>query len=232
MKIEVCVTSIETAIVADKLGVNRIELCSALTSGGLTPNYGLIEACVEQTSLEVSVMIRHNEGDFVYSDADLDIMLKDIEMAKVSGATGVVFGCLTEYNTINFDQCEFLISRAQALDLDVTFHRAFDFLEDPFQGMEVLVDLGFDRILTSGKAESAELGISLLEDLVKSANHRIGIMAGSGINSSNVAKIVEVGVDAIHFSAHRSASASIDFGMGIKTEPDTQKIKAIIDVLR
>ena len=232
MKIEVCVSSVETAIAAYQLGADRVELCLAPIVGGLTPNYGLIEACVEQTDMEVSVMIRHNEGGFVYSDDDIDIMLKDIEMAKVAGATGVVFGCLTEYNLVNHDQCEMLISRAQALGLDVTFHRAFDFLEDPFQGLEVLIDLGFDRVLTSGQKQTAEEGISLIQQLVRSANQSICIMAGSGINAGNALKIARTGVDAIHFTAHQVIQEPTGLGMGTKTAPDMYKIQSVLEVFK
>ncbi len=233
MKIEVCIDNIETAKAVEKLGIDRVELCSALDLGGLTPSYGLIEALAEQTKLLVNVMIRTTPGDFVYSDEIIDIMLKDIEMAKVAGAHGVVFGCLTEFNEINHDQNELLISKAQDLGLDVTFHRAIDFVEDPYQAMEVLIDLGFDKILTSGQAKTAFEGRETIRKMVKFANHRTGIMAGSGVNAQNVKEIAGTGVDFIHFTSHKTVlNGNIKLGMGTKTEPDIDKLTSIIEALR
>ena len=127
MIFEFCIDSIDGAIAAQQFGVKRVELCSALNVGGLTPSYGLIQQCA-QYQAEVHVMIRHIEGGFVYSKKDILIMVQDIKMAKQAGAKGVVFGCLTPDNKLDFESNINLIETAKDLNLEVTFHRAFDFV--------------------------------------------------------------------------------------------------------
>ena len=127
MNFEICTDSVEGAVAAGKFGAKRIELCSALSVGGLTPSYGLIKQCVEKSTVEVHVIVRHKEGDFNYNDEDVELMKIDIEASKKAGAHGVVFGILDENNEISIKNKELVIF-SKSLGLEVTFHRAFDFV--------------------------------------------------------------------------------------------------------
>jgi copper homeostasis protein len=227
MKIEFCIDSVNGAIAAKKHGANRVELCSALNVGGLTPSFGLIKQCAAQ-GVEVHVMIRHNEGGFTYSKADILIMLEDIKMAKKARASGVVFGCLTPQNELDFESNIDLIEAAKSLDLEVTFHRAFDFVENPAEALTSLINFGVDRILTSGQHDKAIKGIENIKTLVKQANGQIEIMAGSGVNNSNAVELAVTGIDALHFTIHKSSSENEALGMGTRTVIDEEKISSIL----
>ena len=230
MKIEFCIDSIDGAIAAKQFGANRVELCSALNVGGLTPSFGLIKQSAEQ-GVEVHVMIRHIEGGFTYSKADILIMLQDIKMAKDAGARGVVFGCLTQQNELDFESNIDLIEAAKNLGLEVTFHRAFDFVKNPTEALTSLINFGVDRILTSGQHDKAINGIENIKTLVKQANGEIEIMAGSGVNSSNAVELAATGIDALHFTTHQSSSETEALGMGSRTVVDEGKIKGILKEL-
>jgi copper homeostasis protein len=229
MTFEFCIDTIEGAIAAKKYGVKRVELCSALNVGGLTPSFGLIQQCSQQ-GVEVHVMIRHIEGGFVYSKEDVIIMEEDIKKAKEAGASGVVFGCLTPQNTLAIDANITLIETARNLNLEVTFHRAFDLVKDTKETLISLINLGVDRILTSGQRDKAIEGIDIIEQLLKQANGRIEIMAGSGVNSSNVKQLSETGIDALHFTIHQSKTETESLGMGSKTIIDESKITSILNL--
>ena len=149
MNFEVCTDSLNGAIAAQKNGVKRIELCSGLSVGGLTPSFGLIQQCVEKSNIEVHVMIRHREGDFIYTNKEVELMKIDVELAKKAGAHGVVFGVLNEENEISELNLE-LVQLSKTLNLEVTFHRAFDFVEDAKKEIEKLIEMDFDSVLTSG----------------------------------------------------------------------------------
>jgi len=229
MNIEFCIDSVDGAIAAKKFGADRVELCSALGVGGLTPSFGLINQCAQQ-GVEVHVMIRHVEGGFNYSKEDILIMLKDIRMTKDAGGAGVVFGCLTPQNELDFESNVDLIETAKSLGLTVTFHRAFDFVKNPTQALESLINMGVDRILTSGQHDRAINGIDNIKALVKQANGAIEIMAGSGVNNTNAIELSATGIDALHFTIHKSNSATEALGMGVRTVIDEQKITSIINL--
>lgn len=228
MTFEICVDSVEGTVLAKQYGTKRVELCSALSVGGLTPSFGLVKDCVNVGGVEVHVMIRHVEGGFVYTPSDITIMRYDIENIAKAGAKGVVFGCLTSENKLDVEQNKYLLSEAKKIGLEVTFHRAFDFVKDPFEALEQLIELGFDRILTSGQKPKAFEGIDLLKELVTKANGRIQIMAGSGVNPDNAKALASVGVDALHFTSHKYIDEQAELGMGRKTYPDTIKIAQIV----
>jgi copper homeostasis protein len=230
MIIEICADSFETTQMAAKFGAKRVELCTALSVGGLTPNYALIESCSKVSGIEVHVMIRHREGDFIYADSDIQIMLNDIVKAKEAGAHGVVFGCLNSANEINIDQCQALANKAKELAMEVTFHRAFDFIKYPMRALEILIGMGVDRILTSGGKPKAIEGLTELTELVEVANGRIQIMAGSGVNSTNAFELKSTGIDALHFTAHKSGGKT-DLGMGDRSMPDESKVREVVDLI-
>ncbi len=227
MNFEICTDSLEGAISAGKLGAKRIELCAALSVGGLTPNLGLIQQCVEKADVEVHVMIRHKEGGFNYKTSDLELMKIDIEAAEKVGAQGVVFGILDEYNEVSILNKE-LIEFSKSLNLQVTFHRAFDFVKDFRSAIEKIIDFGADRLLTSGLQRTAEEGLDIIRELQEHYGDQIQIMAGSGVNASNALKIANSGVNNLHFTARKSANKAVDLSMGELLVVDEEKIANIM----
>ena len=228
MTFEFCIDSVEGAIAAEQHGVRRVELCSALGVGGLTPSYGLIQQCA-QYNAKVHVMIRHLEGGFVYAKEDVLVMVEDIKMAKQAGATGVVFGCLTQQNELDVVSTTTLIKTAKEQGLEVTFHRAFDMVNNPLETLGELIKLGVDRILTSGQQDKAIDGIEVIKQLVQQANGNIQIMAGSGVKSSNVKALANIGIDALHFTIHKNQTAE-SLGMGFRTTINEEKINSILNL--
>ena len=187
-KIEVCSTSLNDAREAEAGGAIRIELCSAITCGGVTPSYGTIRCVVDaELNLDINVLIRAREGGFNYSESEIETMCRDIEFCREAGVHGVVIGALTEQGDIDIEACKRMMDAAG--DMSVTFHRAFDICRDPFTALEQIVSLGCDRLLTSGQQASAEIGAELIAELVKRAAGRIIIMPGAGINPKNIATI-------------------------------------------
>jgi copper homeostasis protein len=200
MTIEIVVYNIESALKAQEGGADRIELCDNPGEGGTTPSFGTIESVRQNVNLDVFVMIRPRGGDFHYSNYEFHCMKRDIDQCQKLSADGVVFGILNADGTLDKKRCKELIDRARPMK--VTCHRAFDMTSDPFQTLEDCIEVGFDRILTSGHQTVASKGTTLIAELVKKANGRIAIMPGSGVNEEAVEKIVsETNVNEIHFSA-------------------------------
>lgn len=229
MTFELCDDSAEGAKIASKYGVKRIELCSALSLGGLTPSYGLIEKCVQEASVEVHAMIRPREGGFVYSKEEINLMAKNIVAAKTAGATGVVFGVLNAKQEIS-ESNQKLFSLAKSLNLDVTFHRAFDFVKDYRKAIEGIIAIGFDRVLTSGLEKTAFEGKKIIGELQLNYGNKIQIMAGSGINENNALKIAETGIENIHFTAKKRKKKFEKLSMGLEMCIDEQKIERIVNL--
>lgn len=199
-KIEVCVDNLESVITANQFPIERIELCSALSVGGITPNYGLLKQTVAISNIPIAVMIRPRAGDFIFSESEIQAMITDIEMAKDCGIKNIVIGALTPSAQIDIQTIKRLLTVAEGMK--VTFHRAFDLCDDPFVALSQLIDLGCARILTSGQAKTAFEGIPLLQQLVAKAQNQIQVMAGCGINADNVSEIIQrTQVPQIHFSA-------------------------------
>ena len=199
-RFEVAVDSLESALIAQDCGADRVELCADLGIGGITPSLGALEMAVEQLQIPVHVMIRPRRGDFLYTGAELETMRRDIELAKSAGAQGVVFGILLADGSIDRARTGELARLARPLS--VTFHRAFDMCRDPHTALAELMDLGVDTLLTSGQAPSAAEGAPLLAELVARAAGLIDIMPGAGINPGNIARIAAAtGARTFHFSA-------------------------------
>ncbi len=198
--VEACVDAIDAALEAERGGAGRIELCGELLQGGVTPSAGLIGAVWERVEIPVFVLIRPRTGDFLYDDDELDVMLRDIEMARSLDADGVVIGALTRDGDVDVGTVHTLIEAAGKME--VTFHRAFDFVRDQSVALEALIELGVDRVLTSGGAATAMEGAPALARFVKQAGRNITILAGGSITASNVAGVVrESGVSEVHVRA-------------------------------
>lgn len=199
MKVEICANSYESAINAEKAGADRIELCTELAVGGITPSYGLIKKVIEDISIPVNILIRPRSGDFSYSDAEFDIMKQDIMFCKEQGCNGIVSGVLKNNNTIDIPRTKELVEFTKPLSF--TFHRAFDWVENPQKAVETLVDLGVQRVLTSGQEITAVSGLKLLKILHQQYGDRLIILPGGGIYEENVVQFKNAGFKEIHFSA-------------------------------
>ncbi|EFX87874.1 hypothetical protein DAPPUDRAFT_42368 [Daphnia pulex] len=214
--LEVCVDSLESARNAERGGASRLELCSSLSLGGLTPTVGFVRSVKNCVKLPVFAMIRPREGNFVYDRDELDVMEQDVNSLKEIGVDGFVFGAIHPDGAVDREACLRLIT--SAYPLPCTFHRAFDVSADAFVAMEEIIQLGFRRILTSGQRESAEAGLELIVRLREKADGRIVIMAGAGVTEKNAASIVSAsGVAEIHGSASRQCDShlnSIRMGSG------------------
>ncbi|MBN8679827.1 MAG: copper homeostasis protein CutC [Chitinophagales bacterium] len=199
MNFEICAINIQSALVAQSAGAHRIELCSALDVGGLTPSLGLIRAAVSALSIPVHVLIRPREGDFCYTETELNIMLEDIRICRETGAAGVVVGALTPDGQLDLPKMKAM--KVAAGDMPVTCHRAFDFTSDPDVALEQLIDLGFVRVLSSGQSDSAFDGRFLLKKWVNQASGRIAVMPGGGLNAGNIHEVIAfTGAKDVHFT--------------------------------
>ena len=201
---EICVDSIEGVRAAVAANATRVELCSALLEGGLTPSFGITkQAKAAAGSIGVNVMIRPRGGDFLYSGDELAAMKDDIAMLSKLGVDGFVFGLLTSDGEVDVTNVAELTSLCRPAK--VTFHRAFDMAKDPFASLDVLIDLGVDRLLTSGQAPGVIEGTPLIRELIDRAAGRIVIMPGGDICARNVTRIIqETGANEIHFAAFES----------------------------
>ena len=210
MLVEIVVFNLESALKAQEGGADRIELCDNPGEGGTTPSSGIIELVRQNLSIDVFVMIRPRAGDFFYSNYDFHAMKRDVGQCQKLSVDGVVFGLLNPDGTIDKKRCGELIKRARPLK--VTCHRAFDMTRDPFEALEDCIEVGFDRILTSGQESQASKGAGLIAELRKRAEGRIAIMAGAGVNEETVEEIVTTtGVAEIHFSATTYRPSGMQF---------------------
>ena len=232
MKLEICANSYQSAQNAQEAGAHRIELCTELAVGGLTPSYGLIKEVIENLDIPVFVLIRPRSGNFMYSDSEFEIMKQDIQLCRSLGCSGIVSGVLHANNTVDIERTESLIEFSKPLRF--TFHRAFDCVPNPIDSLEQLIDLGVDRVLTSGQEVSAEQGLELLKQLKVKANKNIRILPGSGINPSNAKLFKDSGFDEIHASASKAISStdSTYFGSVGQSVSDVATIKEILKSIR
>jgi copper homeostasis protein len=200
--LEICACSLASAQAAQAGGAHRIELCQNLEQGGITPSYGLIRQVLARASLPVFVLIRPRPGGFVYSPGELAIMRDDIAACRELGCAGVVLGVLDAAGRVDLAACRELIELAG--NMAVTFHRAFDACSDQAQALEDVIELGCQRVLTSGGQPTAEMGQNQLAALVAQAAGRIQIMPGAGISAGNVrALAARTGAQEFHASAKR-----------------------------
>lgn len=207
---EICTNSVTSCLAAQKGGANRVELCAAIPEGGTTPSYGEIVKARELLDIKLHVIIRPRGGDFCYTQLEVETMLEDIKLCQQLRVDGVVFGCLSANGSIDMKNMKRLMDSAKGLS--VTFHRAFDVCKDPEKALEEIIELGCDRILTSGQQKNAELGIPLLKELNKIADGRIKLLAGCGVNEDNIKKIAqETAIQEFHFSARELIPSEMTF---------------------
>lgn len=210
MIIEACVDSVESAVEAEKGGAARVELCSALLEGGLTPSAGAIELARKKLRIGLQVMIRPRGGDFLYTEAEYDVMRGDIDTAKKLGADGVVIGLLTPSGEVDLERTRELVERARPMS--VTFHRAFDMTRDPFAALEALASLGIDRVLTSGQEESALEGLELLKELVARAGDRMVVLVCGNLTEKNIARVArDTGASELHITGFADVESGMTF---------------------
>jgi len=225
MLLEICANSLQSAINAQQSGAQRIELCENLEQGGTTPSYGMLAQARKHLNIKLNVLIRPRSGDFLYSDLEYQIIQDDIKMAKQLGADGIVCGILTPCGDVDIEYTKALVELSKPLSF--TFHRAFDFTNDPFKALEDVISTGADRILTSGQQPTAIQGVHLIWELVKVANGRIAIMPGSGVNSDNIEYLIETGATEFHMSGTAPVESGMTFrklGMSLGNPENDYKI--------
>ena len=209
--VEVCANGVESCIAAQEGGADRVELCAGIPEGGTTPSYGEIKVARRVlTTTRLHVIIRPRGGDFLYTDLEVERMAADIAVCRDLGADGVVFGCLNADGTFDMEKNRYLIECSKGMS--VTCHRAFDRAANPEQALETLIDLGFDRILTSGQQPKAIQGADLLARLNRQAAGRIILMAGSGVTEQNIRQLRDAtGLHEFHFSGREPQPSAMQY---------------------
>ncbi len=198
--LEICIDSLESALAAQRGGADRLELCSVLGLGGLTPSAGLVLEVQQTTGLPGMMMLRPRSGNFVYQPSEKQVMERELAWAAHNGLQGVVVGALLPDNKPDLAWIQRLRDLAPALE--ITFHRAFDLVDEPLRTLEDLIAIGVNRVLSSGQAGSAWDGMELLQKMVKQAAGRIAILPGAGVRPENVAALREAtGATEFHGSA-------------------------------
>ena len=207
---EVCVDSVASAVAAEKGGANRLELCCSLMEGGLTPSMGLVESVLSCVSIPVRVMLRPRAGDFLYSETEFNVILRDLALLRRTKAEGVVIGMLTHEGKVDRERLEeFMIA---ASPLKVTFHRAFDLTKSATESARILVELGVHTLLTSGLSESASSGVQIIKEINDIYGLRIEVMAGGGLSEENIEYIlISTGTRAIHGSCRVVVESKMTF---------------------
>jgi len=243
MLLEVCATSLQSAINAQTGGARRVELCDNLYEGGTTPGAGTILLARGKLNIKLHVLIRPRGSDFVYSDLEMEIIRKDVEFCKMAGCDGVVIGFLQANGTIDFARTKEITDLARPMS--VTFHRAFDMTRDPFESLKVLFEAGVDRLLTSGQQNKAPLGVNLIHELVKKAGNRLVVMPGSGVSEDNIRWMHEqTGAVEFHLTGQKPISSVMEYrkeGISLGglsqipeyeySETSVERIRNIVEIL-
>ncbi len=198
--LEIIASTVTDCLAVESGGADRIELCAAITTGGLTPSLGTLLEAKKHVSIPLMVMVRPRAGGFCYSDEEFATMRRDAALVVEHGADGIVFGCLHSDGSVDTKRCGTLLETANGRQ--TVFHRAFDAVPDPMRALDKLIDLGFTRVLTAGQKKSAQDGRERLLELMERAAGRIEILPGGGVRSHNVAQLVAAtGCTQVHLTA-------------------------------
>ena len=237
MLLEVAVFNISSALQAQSAGADRLELCENPLEGGTTPSYGTLKTVREKVTIPVFPIIRPRGGDFLYDDAEFEVLKKDVQLCKELGFPGLVTGLLKKDGNVDIERTKELVDIAAPLE--VTFHRAFDRTKDPFQALEDVIAAGCKRILTSGQVPNVANATSLIKQLIDKAGGRIIILQGSGVRSSNMQQLInETGGVEYHSSARMNADSAMEFTVDsmnekltstIVDEEEVKQMKQILD---
>ena len=210
MMLEMCIDSVESAIASEDGGAERVEFCANLLEGWTTPSLGVIRETKRRTNIARSVMVRPRGGDFCHTDEEFAVMREDVKIFREEGADCIVFGLLRPDGMVDLERTQGLIELARPAK--VTFHRAFDMTRDPFDALEALVELGAERILTSGQEPSVIEGADLIRELVVRADDRIIVMPGGGVRLGNIERVVELtGAREIHVAVPTAQASEMQF---------------------
>jgi copper homeostasis protein len=218
--VEICVEGVRSAIAAEEGGADRVELCVDMGVGGLTPAPGDVAEACRLLRIPVQVLIRPRAGDFVYSDDEFAAMIRSVDNVKASGASGVVLGLNLASGEIDRLRTADLVARARPLS--VTFHKAFDELHDPLGGLDELLEIGIERVLTSGLAATAREGLTLLSELTQRASGRIAVMAGGRVTEPDIPVLLAAGLREVHVgSSVMTAGAT-----------DPERVRSLVEAVR
>lgn len=240
INMEVCANSLRSGLAAQEGGAKRIELCDNLPEGGTTPSYSQIALSKKLLTIQVYPIIRPRGGDFLYSDLEFELMKEDIRVCRSLNCDGVVIGMLKADGSIDKERCRELVEIAGPMG--VTFHRAFDMSNDLFKALEDIIELGCERVLTSGGESSALKGANVLAQLISRANGRINMMPGAGISTTNIAELIKItGAKEFHASARQPVKSEMQFrnqrlNMGALTDEfsydltDVHTVKTLIEL--
>ncbi|MES2794703.1 MAG: copper homeostasis protein CutC [Bacteroidota bacterium] len=241
VSVEVCAFALESCLNAQQAGASRIELCGGLYEGGTSPSSGLISLVKKSVDLDLFVMIRPRGGDFLYSESEINTMIEEIELTKKLGADGIVLGILKKNGEVNLELTKQLVE--QAFPMKVTFHRAIDVTPNAIEALEMIIESGCERILSSGQQNKAIDGLNTISQMVEKSAGRIEIMAGSGVNAENAHFFLEKGVNALHLTGKSIRQSGMEYRKktvqmgefdGISefeiVYSDYEKIKAIVEI--
>ena len=222
VKFEICCGSLQSALNAQEAGANRVELCSALSLGGLTPSYGFIELARKRLKIDVNVLIRPRQGDFLYDSDEVAVMIRDITACAQMGVNGVVIGALDPFGNVDADACRAMVAVAKHHGMSVTFHRAIDRACNIMAALEDVISLGADRVLSSGGKPTSLEGVETLARMNAAAAGRIIIMPGGGVNAGNIGEILKgSGAEEIHFSGSETIQSEMIYREGVSFTPDS-----------
>lgn len=226
--IEIATTDYAGTEAAINGGADRIELCTALSEGGLTPSFGLIKQCTEKFTIPIFPIIRPRSGDFLYSDDEYRIIKNEVALCKELGCNGIVIGFLKKDGRVDKKITAKIVEKAYPME--VSFHRAFDRCADPYQGLEDIIDAGCQRILTSGQQLTAVEGAELIKNLIVAADNRIIIMPGSGVRKENIRALAEAtGAEEFHTSLRSIIKSKMEFLHPSFSSPDSYEHPGILE---
>ena len=222
LKFEICSGSLQSALNAQEAGAHRVELCSALSLGGLTPSYGFIELARKRLKIDINVLIRPRQGDFLYDSDEVAVMIRDIIACAQMGVNGVVIGALDPFGNVDVDACRAMVAVAKHHGMSVTFHRAIDRACNIMAALEDVISVGADRVLSSGGKPTSLEGLETLAQMNAAAAGRIIIMPGGGVNAGNIGQILKgSGVQEIHFSGSQTIQSEMVYREGVSFTPDS-----------